>query len=374
MTNSKYFSLLCLFLLGQLLYGCGAIEEKRKIDYKSSGAGSRIEPLQIPPELGAIDASDQYVIPGSDSTTFSKYAASRGGDVALTKTQLLPDVPGVEIGREGTYRWLVVQKPAEDIWPVISEFWLNQGFLIQQQSPETGIIETDWAEDVSQVDLGAVRSFIKKWLPGAYTNPERDRFITRIERVSDTETQIFVAHEGMAEISRREGREWDVFWQARPRDPNIEAKMLYRMMIFLGIPENEAADRGLSVESQAMATLLPIDAEEGVFGLALSYPFETSWNRINVVLLNIGASVESQDKDSGIFYVRYRDPAGKKEKKGLEKLKFWEDEEQVETLTYQIVVTGDEQGSIVRVLDETGAELTSDTAKRILSVLQERLG
>jgi len=70
MTNSKYFSLVCLFLLGLVLYGCGAIEEKRKIDYKSSGAGSRIEPLQIPPELGAIDTSDQYVIPNSDSTTF----------------------------------------------------------------------------------------------------------------------------------------------------------------------------------------------------------------------------------------------------------------------------------------------------------------
>ena len=374
MTNSKYFSLLCLLLLGSILYGCGAIEEKRKIDYKSSGAGSRIEPLQIPPELGAIDASDQYVIPGADSTTFSKYAASRGGDVALARTQLLPDVPGVEIGREGTYRWLVVQKPAEDIWPVISEFWLNQGFLIQAQSPETGIIETDWAEDVSQVDLGKVRSIIKNFFPGAYANPERDRFITRVERISQMETQIFVSHEGMSEISRREGRDWDVFWQARPRDPNIEAKMLYRMMIFLGIPEDEVVDSGLSVQTQGMATLVQTDTVEGVVALALSYPFETAWNRVNVVLLNIGASVESRDKDSGIFYVRYRDPSGKKQKKGLEKLKFWQDEKQTETLTYQIVVTGDEQGSIVRVLDESGADLTSDTAKRILTVLQERLG
>jgi len=374
MTNSKYFSLLCLFLSGSILYGCGAIEEKRKIDYKSSGAGSRIEPLQIPPELGAIDASDQYVIPGVDSTTFSKYVASRGGDVALARTQLLPDVPGVEIGREGTYRWLVVQKPAEDIWPVISEFWLNQGFLIQVQSPETGIIETDWAEDVSQIDLGKVRSIIKNFFPGAYANSDRDRFITRVERVSEMETQIFVSHEGMSEISRREGRDWDVFWQARPRDPNIEAKMLYRMMIFLGIPEDEVVDSGLSVQTEGMATLVQTDTEEGVVALALSYPFETAWNRVNVVLLNIGASVESRDKDSGVFYVRYRDPSGKREKKGLEKLKFWEDEKLLETLTYQIVVTGDEQGSIVRVLDENGADLTSDTAKRILSVLQERLG
>jgi len=374
MTNSKYFSLLCLFLSGSILYGCGAIEEKRKIDYKSSGAGSRIEPLQIPPELGAIDASDQYVIPGVDSTTFSKYVASRGGDVALARTQLLPDVPGVEIGREGTYRWLVVQKPAEDIWPVISEFWLNQGFLIQAQSPETGIIETDWAEDVSQIDLGKVRSIIKNFFPGAYANPERDRFITRVERVSEMETQVFVSHEGMSEISRREGRDWDVFWQTRPRDPNIEAKMLYRMMIFLGIPEDEVVDSGLSVEMQARATLVQTDTEGGVVALALSYPFETAWNRVNVVLLNIGASVESRDKDSGVFYVRYRDPSGKREKKGLEKLKFWEDEKLLETLTYQIVVTGDEQGSIVRVLDESGADLTSDTAKRILAVLQERLG
>ena len=61
-------------------------------------------------------------------------------------------------------------------------------------------------------------------------------------------------------------------------------------------------------------------------------------------------------------------------KKGLDRLKFWQDDELTEVAIYQISITGDSETSMVTVYDESGEAVSEDTAQRILSVLQERLG
>jgi uncharacterized lipoprotein len=81
-------------------------------------------------------------------------------------TNLLPQVPDIKIGREGTYRWLIVDRSVEDIWPVITEFWMAKGFLIADQSPITGIVETDWAEDTSKSSPSRLQAFMEKFSLG----------------------------------------------------------------------------------------------------------------------------------------------------------------------------------------------------------------
>jgi len=98
------------------------------------------------------------------------------------------------------------------------------------------------------------------------------------------------------------------------------------------------------------------------------------WDRVGIVLLSIGASVESRQEDKGLYLIRYHDPDGKTLKKGLERLKFWKDNKITEAVVYQISVSGDAETSMVVVFDENGEEVSVDTAKRILSVLQEKLG
>ena len=62
---------------------------------------------------------------------------------------------------------------------------MAKGFLIADQSPITGIVETDWAEDTSKSSPSRLQAFLERMIPGLSSNPERDKFWTRIERLPD---------------------------------------------------------------------------------------------------------------------------------------------------------------------------------------------
>ena len=364
-------SLICLSLAA-----CDTISEIRKVDYKSAGAGSRTAPLVIPPELGSIEQSERYAIPGDNETTFSKYVEEKGSDTATATatTTLLPTVPDVNIGREGTYRWLIVDRPVEEIWPVITEFWMMKGFLITDQSPVTGIIETDWAEENSKTALTGFQAWVKNIFSSAYSSPERDKFWTRIERVSEGETEIYVSHQGMKKVMTMSGEMILNTWADTPRDPNAEAKMLYELMLYLGLPEETVAASGISNEAKPMATLVSIEDESGGYALMVADSVQRVWDRVGIVLLTMGASLESRDEAKGLYFVRYHDPDGQVVKKGIDRLKFWKEAKVSEPMVYRIIVNGDDEASMVTIQDENGQAVHNDTEKRILLVLQERLG
>ena len=363
-----------IIVFGLSLVACDTISEKRKVDYKSSGVGARTEPLTIPPELGSIEQSDRYDIPGENEATLSKYSKEKESDGSGKTTNLLPQVTDIKIGREGTYRWLIVDRSVEDIWPVITEFWMAKGFLIADQSPITGIVETDWAEDTSKSSPSRLQSFVKRLIPGLSSNPQRDKFWTRIERLPNGGTEIFVSHEAMKQQVNVTSNLREVRWVASPRDPNVEAKMLYELMMFLGLSSEKVAASGILNESRPMSTIISVDLPNAKNALLVSDSVAKVWDRVGIVLLSIGASVESRQEESGLYFVRYHDPDGRAVKKGLERLKFWEDNKVTEAVVYQISVTGDAETSMVLILGENGQEVSVETAKRILAVLQEKLG
>ena len=64
---------------------------------------------------------------------------------------MLPQVDKVRIERAGTQRWLVVQHAADKVWPVVKDFWQETGFIVNIESPEAGVMETDWAENRAKI-------------------------------------------------------------------------------------------------------------------------------------------------------------------------------------------------------------------------------
>ena len=127
--------------LGMLLSsGCSTVNQvlgnEEAVDYKSTVAG---DPLSIPPDLTQANRDARYRAP-EGTTTFSQYAQNQQEQQNVGASErILPQTEGVQVMRDGDMRWLVVDQPAEAVYPKIIEFWGEQGFTIQSQDPRAGL-------------------------------------------------------------------------------------------------------------------------------------------------------------------------------------------------------------------------------------------
>jgi outer membrane protein assembly factor BamC len=131
----------------------------------------------------------------------------------------------------GNQRWIVVKRPADQILPIIRDFWQESGFLITFDQPALGILETDWAENRAKLPQDFIRQTIGKVFDSLYSTGERDRFRTRLERSAAGETEIYVSHRGMIEVYASNAQKDQTVWQPRPADPELEAEFLRRIMV-----------------------------------------------------------------------------------------------------------------------------------------------
>ncbi|HRA78308.1 MAG TPA: outer membrane protein assembly factor BamC [Burkholderiaceae bacterium] len=291
-------------LLAAALGACAIgerIDEASKIDYKSSTKGPS---LDVPPDLAAPSADGRYVVPERAARTASTYESSRAAErsAAVAPAAVLPKVEGARIERDGSQRWLVVDLPPDRVWPVVRDFWRESGLGVKTESPETGIIETDWAENRAKLPLDFIRRTIGRALDDVYSTGERDMFRTRLEKAGNA-TEIFISHRGMVEVYTSAAQERTV-WQPRPGDPELEAEFLQRLMLkFAPAGGTQAAaaasattERARLVDSGATQAL---DVREG---------FDRAWRRVGLALDRGGFTVEDRDRAQGLYYVRYIDP------------------------------------------------------------------
>ena len=360
-------------LVSLAVAGCGGtLAERNKIDYKSAG---RLPPLEVPPDLATPQTDDRFSVPSTGSTTFSAYTQERGtAPHGSGSDAVLPAHEGMRVEGGAGARWLVVDAAPEALWPAVREFWQENGFLIARETPEIGIIETDWAENRAKIPQSGLRNLVGKVLDNIYSYPERDKFRTRLERGSEPDTsEIYISHRGMYEILTKEGRnKEDTMWQVRPSDPELEAEMLYRLMARLGA-------KSAQVEQAAKAPPAPPRAAintgaDKVSSLQLADPFDRAWRRVGLALDRVGFTVEDRDRSKGVYYVRYNDPDAEKTKKtGLARLAFWRSDDLPRDSQYRIAVTDASEGSEVKVLNSEGAQANASTTGRILALLQEQL-
>ena len=363
------------------LGGCSTAQElleggAKKIDYKSAG---QLPSLDIPPDLTTPTRDNRYVVPEVKSaTTLSSYQAERRAQPQAGSTGILPPVEAMHIERAGTQRWLVVNDTPERLWPLVKQFWQENGFLLETENPETGVMETDWAENRAKIPQDMIRSFLGKMVDQLYSTPERDKFRTRLERGVDAKsTEIFLSHRGMMEIYTTEARAQTV-WQPRAPDPDLEADFLRRLMVRLGAKEEGAKASLASAPQEVRAALTKLS--DGTDRLEVLEPFDRAWRRVGLALDRVGFTVEDRNRQQGLYFVRYADPEkdiakAEAEKPGLlSKLAFWKsDARKVTAEQYRVLVTQGGEKSQVQVLGQNGAVDRSQTARRILSLLHEQL-
>ena len=360
-----------LFLMLTLaVSGCG-ITETKKIDYKSAG---KLPTLEVPPDLVAPSTDNRYAVPetgGSGAATLSTYTQERRAEPSGPQT-LLPAQEKARIERAGTQRWLVVQATPQQVWPVIKDFWQETGFLINLESPETGVMETDWAENRANIPQDVIRRTLGKVLDGMYSTAERDKFRTRIE-AGQGGTEIYISHRGMMEVYATEGKD-QTKWQPRPADPELEAEMLRRLMLRFGVEESRA--EALLAKQQTPEQARIVKAADGQ-ALEMEENFDRAWRRVGLALDRIGFAVEDRDRSKGVYFVRYIDPeidnASKQDEGILSGLAFWRSKKDQTSPQLQIVVSEAGEKSRVSVKGADGAPAEPQAQTRILNLLHAEL-
>jgi outer membrane protein assembly factor BamC len=366
-----------LLLAGVALVACSGIElPTKKVEYKSAG---RLPPLDVPPDLTRPQADERFLVPdiGSrGSATFSEYQRDRVGNrgESAGSGAVLPVQDDARIERAGTQRWLVVKGDPEKLWPLVKEFWQETGFLVNVEMPDAGVMETDWAENRARVPDGFVRNTLGKLLDAVYSTSERDKFRTRFERGAQPgTTEIYISHRGMEEVYTSVNKD-DTKWQPRPPSPELEAEMLRRLMVRLGVQEERAKTQVAKAAEPQRASLTKT-SEGG--SLALNEQFDRAWRRVGLALDRVGFTVEDRDRSKGVYFVRYIDPQvdnKSADNKGwLSRFKFWGGSDKKSDQQYRVVVKDLGDHAEVNVLNKDGAREQSVTANRILALLHEQL-
>lgn len=381
---------LLLSLLVMQLAACStdALFETKKIEYKEAGK-KKLPSLEVPPDLTQPSRDERYVVPdiagGGGTATYSAYANERGNGArpAVTNTEVLPQAEKMRIERAGTQRWLVVAGTPDKLWPVVKDFWQEVGLLVNVEMPEAGIMETEWAENRAKLPQDFIRRAIGTVFDDVYSTSERDKFRVRLEPGAEAgTTEIYISHRGMYEVYTNEGKT-ETRWQPRPPDPELEAEMLRRLMVRLGVEATRA--QTLLTEAKMPERAKLSRAADGAGALTLEEPFDRAWRRVGLSLDRIGFTVEDRDRSQGLYYVRYVDPEAEVKKQDdssgiLSKLMFWKSAEsdkpdQIGNATgqYRIHVKQEGEDSLVQVLSREGGADNSATAKRILGLLYEQL-
>ncbi len=335
-----------------LLVGCKSLGlGGKRIDY---GAGAVQAPaLEVPPDLTVPASDERYRVPQGDGgsvATFSGYSKDGAAATQDGPGTVLPEVKGVRLERSGTQRWLAINDKPENVWPVVTAFWQENGMTIRSEDRAAGVMETDWAERRANIPQGGIRGAIGKVLENVYSSGERDQYRARLERGKDgASTEVYITHRGMEEILSDDKSASK--WQARPSDPELEAVMLQRLMARFGGGETRASGAPGPVGAVTLHEI-----SDGGRIIVVSDAFDRSWRRVGLAIERAGLVVEDKDRAKGIYFLR----APKAESGWVDKLQFWKDSKDTNT-RYRVNVKDGGTACEVSVTDQDGA---SDGASR----------
>ena len=358
------------------MVGCGwtgNLLQGDKVEYKSKSQ-TAAPSLEIPPDLTSPTRDGRFELPNDTRLRTARASELSKAGAQPVSTGILPSVSNARIERAGTQRWMVVSAKPDQLWQNVKEFWQEVGFVIEIERPESGVMETDWAENRAKIGQDIIRSTIGRFLDALYSTPERDKFRTRMEVNAAGETEIFVSHRGMIEVYKTEGRDQTV-WQPRPADPELEADFLRRLMVRLGTEDSRA--KQLVVAPDRTAERAKIVSSGNSSLMEIDETFDRAWRRVGLALDRVGFTVEDRDRAKGLYYVRYADSDANQKpvQPGLigRVTNIFRTEAVKSAEQYQIQVRNVQSATQVAVLSKTGAAENSATSQRILGLLHEQL-
>ncbi len=344
-----------------------------KVDYKKQGE-VRGPNLALPPDLITAQADRRYIV--QDGTaTMSEYSQALKKSSQM-RTNVLTGIPGMKIERDGEKRWLVVDKSAASLYPQIKDFWQENGFLLLIDSPSTGIMETDWAENRTKIPQDIIRRTLGKVLDSLYDSGERDKFRTRLEVQKPDVTEIYISHKGAIEVPLKDiNTTISTSWTIRPSDPELEAIFLTRLMERLGMTQEQAKAQITATAAAPKTPKAKLIEDGSATRIEMTQSFDRAWRDIGLALDRSNFTVDDRDRSKGIYFVRYVNPKELGDSRGWFGRTFGKSNDaDKKAKVYRVVVQDRGENQIViSVQDSDGKPENTATGNQLLTTLDRQL-
>jgi outer membrane protein assembly factor BamC len=356
------------------LAGCESLNDmfaSDRVNYKDTPSAPA---LAVPQDLSTVPSDQKYVAPPPTVTLGG--AAQRTVTSAGNATLGVPnaqDPLGMHVERDGDRRWLVIDgRSPDDVWPQLQEFWTDNGFTLTTDSPATGIMTTDWAENRANIPDDWFRRTIGRVVDFAYSSGTRDKFRTLVTRGADGQTDISITHSAMEEVLTGQDKTSSK-WVERPRDPALEAAFLSKVMQKFGL--TDAQSKQLLTDARPSSAAAKVAAGPDGTTLDLPEAFDTAWLRVGLALDRTNFTVDNRDREKGIYYVRYADSMQELKGDGLLGKLFYNPKKAAKNQgpEYRISVRANGNSTQVAVLSANGQVDTSSDAQRIVTALHSQL-
>ncbi len=393
--------LACVALVASLA-GCSTIEgwfSADKVDYKNGS--HQTGGLEVPPDLTQLAKDGRAQIQGGTVSaaalerqqqqqgTTGATPAAKTSTAANGRSVALKSVGDASIERSGKDRWVHTTLTPEQVWPILTSFWKENGFEIASSQADIGMMETNWAENRSKAPQDFLSRNLGKIFEGLFSSGERDMYRARVERDDKGGTDVFITHHGKEEVYTTTQHD-QMAWQDRTGEPLLEAQMLSRLMLKLGgksadtttmaagdTPDAATGDSAIATAAVPTSTLPDAvkarPLSEVPDSLQVNEGFERAWRRVGQSLDRHGFTIEDRDRTMGMFFLRYADPAqaGKDEPNFFQRL--FTSDKAPEPIRYRVLVKANGNVSTVSILDNKGQQQTTPIAKGILNLLMDDL-
>jgi outer membrane protein assembly factor BamC len=327
-----------------------------KLVYKTDEdySSSQID-LVIPPNLNRPKTIDALMLPE---------VIDNDSDKLFTIDTKLE---GIKIYKQGQDMFLSVETQDKLIlWNRIKSFWLEEGFQLLSEDLTISSMRTNYLENLSEVQLGAIQRVVGRYVPLLVSPETRDSYKTRIIK-KDNGFDIVVSHYGKEFMSDGDS---EFRWQNRPRDNEFQNEMISRMYIYLG--GNEAKNSGYIVAKTTgiRNTVSIYTDEQGLQTLYIPDIYERVYPSIVSSLDILGVKILDNNQSNGLIKISMDDKA--EESRGFLAKMFSDNSSQVMNIK---VTTGGDNGesTLIIIEDNSFVQIQTLASDEILRGLYVKL-
>lgn len=334
----KYISL--AVLMATTLSGCGAFSSLDEVipdNTKKYRKADTMPPLDVPPDLSTIRINDDIAGSQTSTATYSEFEEAANNPLA-SKYNISPETKP-SLSGEGKKRHLIVPGDRQVTWNRTLDFWAQNNIEIKHKDFRIGLMDTDVTADDYAYRLRLDRGDTSK------TSSIYISAAAGAENAQKNEAMLRQLADFLGVLYQQEKAEIEAVKQSQPQTATVKTQLI----------DEAGSQKALSVEQD----------------------FSSVWRRVGRVLDSKGFAVEDRDRSRGTYFVRYLDPMNKAQEEDsgiLSSLAFWKDDvEKSPEEFYYIKLISDADKTKIVILDAEEVRTSSDTAQRLLTLMQEQL-